>query len=106
MQACRQTRAEFLPLFEACPIPYVMIADAALYIKTSILGRQSRPLAESTVTVGVSFLEVNFMVDLDELVALLKQAPDLRLNLIGGWGRIIYDLDAARLIESRLVDRW
>jgi hypothetical protein len=44
------------------------------------------------------------MAELDDLVALLRRAPGLRLSLMGWWWMRIYDLDAIKFIESRVND--
>jgi hypothetical protein len=105
-QVCRQLRGKFLPILEASTLHacYVKVDVAREYIETFILGRGTRPITEIKAIVCVTFYNFDYMAELDDLVALLRRAPGLRLSLMGGRWRRIYDLEVVRFIESRVTD--
>jgi hypothetical protein len=107
-QVCRRLRGEFLPILEASTRygRYVKVDVGREYTETFILGggRGTRSIAEVKADVCVTFQYVDYMAELDDLVALLRRAPGLRLSLMGWWWMRIYDLDAIKFIESRVND--
>jgi hypothetical protein len=107
-QVCRRLPSGFSPILEASTRygRYVKVDVAREYIETFIFGRGrgrgTQSITEVKANFCVTFREVGFMAELDDLVALLRRAPGLRLSLMGGWRMRIYDLEAIKFFESRM----